>query len=276
MRAYIELMRVNVCLLAWFAFFVGALVIRFDFLASLMEFLLASITVVAICAGGNVINDYFDREIDRINKRQRPIPSGRASIKAVFFLYAFLNIMGLGAAYFVGVYFFVLAFINFVVAFVYSFRLKKTFFVGNAVDSYLASVCFVAPALIKGSFIQLLYSPLLLLGLIAFLVNFGREVIKDIEDVEGDRALGAKTTAIVLGPERAWTIATVFIGLGVLLGLLPYFHGLVSIMYFIGFVPATVLCIVAILKKHTPTKAQMLIKFAMFLVLFGFLAGALL
>ncbi|OYT43011.1 MAG: geranylgeranylglycerol-phosphate geranylgeranyltransferase [Candidatus Aenigmarchaeota archaeon ex4484_56] len=266
---YIRITRPNICVLAWFAFLIGAFIIGLNIFS--LIFILSSISVLMICAGGNIINDYFDYEIDKINKPKRPLPSGRIYLKNVLIFYLIVNIFALIVAYLVNIYFFTLVIVNILTAFIYSYKLKRMLLIGNIIDSYLASVCFVAPILIYNSFTFIVNSPLFILGLIAFFGNFSREIIKDIEDVKGDKDLGAYTLPIAFGKDNAWLIAKILILIALILGVLPYYYDYVSVLYFAGYIPAIILCISSFNKDAA--KSQKRIKKAMFALLIGFLIG---
>ncbi|MBI4720288.1 MAG: geranylgeranylglycerol-phosphate geranylgeranyltransferase [Chitinivibrionia bacterium] len=156
---------------------------------------------------GNMINDYFDADIDRINKPRRPIPSGRLSPPAALFLY------GAGTAAVTAAALYALAprMAAFVLAwevllFIYARFLKRTGLPGNVLVACVASSAFVAGALIAGDPVRAAFPVLF-----AFLFIMGRELVKDAEDLEGDRSAGAKTIAVVFGLDRTLCGASAFL-----------------------------------------------------------------
>ena len=269
---YIEITRPNVCVLAALAYVVGALVVSVSANLSTSFFLHGLLSVWLVCAGGNVINDYFDRFIDAVNRPERPIPSGRISARNALLYYAFLNSLAIVFAYGTTQAFVALVMLNIAVSFVYSYKLKKTFFLGNFVDSYLASICFVAPLFLVSHVMHDMLAFLLILGSVAFLGNLGREIIKDVEDMSGDKKAGAKTIPIVLGREKAFFIARALLIFAASFAVLPLSWGYVSYAYLAGYLPSLYF-IASSISKRDASSAQKRIKIAMFLLILGLLLG---
>src|SRR5262245_1069522 len=167
--------------------------------------LLAIAAGTLVTAAGNVINDYFDAEIDRINKPRRPIPSGRISRRDSRRYYWLLTIvaLGLGAAGGTGVLACTLAWT--LCLYAYSAWLKTRLLLGNLMVSVVSSSGFGLGAWLAGD-----WTASLVPAALAFLFVMGREIVKDVEDLRGDRAGGASTLALTLGARRAVGVALVF------------------------------------------------------------------
>jgi geranylgeranylglycerol-phosphate geranylgeranyltransferase len=266
MNPVLEITRPSVCLLTVFGMVVGLLLLNLPY----GVWILPLISAILICAAGNVINDCFDAEIDKVNRPKRPIPSGRLSRKAAFRLYVILNAAGLFAALFVSPPFFALAAVNSIVLYVYSARLKKTI-LGNLADTYLAVSVFIAPVLIKGGFYNILGSPLLILAVIPFFANYGREILKDVEDAKGDRKSGARTLPIVFGKSRAMRLARAIIIISAAALFAPYFKAVFPANYLIFAALGASGCIYVASLNDAP-KMQKCLKVLMFYVLAVFLA----
>ncbi len=270
MNAYWKIIRPNVCFLAVLGVFVGAV------LSSVYDVTLVLPALAAaffICAGGNVINDFFDFEIDKINKPKRPLPSGKISPGRALSYYLLLSAAGIGLSLSVSVPFFWIAVFNFLVSTLYAWKLKKIAIIGNITDSFLAAVTFLAGGLIAGSFFDILNSPVLVLAFIAFLTTMGREIFKDVEDMKGDKALGARTLPILAGGAISMNIARMFAALGALSAVLPYMTQMFGEYYIISAMP----CMCVLLYSATlkdPKRAQKMVKIGMFLGIFAFLVGA--
>jgi geranylgeranylglycerol-phosphate geranylgeranyltransferase len=134
-----------------------------------------------ITAGGNAMNDYFDRSIDSIIHKERPIPSKRLSPSmalvfgigcfiAGFFLSIFINFLCLS-----------IATINIAMLIIYEKYLKKRGFFGNISISYLVASIFLFGGAAVGNIVATA-----ILAILAFLANMGREIMKDVEDIKGD------------------------------------------------------------------------------------------
>ncbi len=271
MNAYWSIIRPNVCFLASIGVLVGAILSSAGNPATILIALLAAFL---ICAGGNVINDYYDYEIDKINKPKRPLPSGKITPRKAAAYYLVLSATGVALALLVSPPFFWIAVFNFTISALYAWKLKKIAIIGNITDSFLAAVTFLSGALISMTFWDMLASPVLILASIAALTTMGREIYKDIEDTKGDKALGAKTLPILVGSTMSMTLARILVFSGAISAIIPYIHHVFGISYIISVIPCiTVLLYSTILKD--PKKAQKTVKSGMFLGIFAFLVGAL-
>ena len=110
----------------------------------------------------------------------------------------------------------------------------------------------------------------------AFSSNIGREITKDIEDVTGDRKINSKTIPIVFGYKISKIVAILFILLAVIITPVPYLLGLLN-AYYIKIVAASVAAFLYscfVLMKDV-SKAQKIMKIAMFIGILAFLVGAI-
>jgi geranylgeranylglycerol-phosphate geranylgeranyltransferase len=231
--------------------------------------LLPALVGFIICGAGMIINDYFDWEIDRVNKPEKWKAMKNFSRRFWFSYALFMFFVGISLSAFLGAIPFIFVVFNSFLLFLYSAKLKCIPFVKNVVVSYL-----VASAFIFGGIIAKNIFPALLLAIIAFLSNVGREIVKDMSDVEGDEKKGIKTLPIIVGRLYSATIATIFIFSAIVLSPMPYLLGFFSINYMYVLTIAIILFgISCFLILISPTKAHSYIKIAMFVSLFAFIAG---
>lgn len=270
---YWHILRPNVGHLAVFGLLIGFFMLGPSSLS--LRLLFAVIAAFLIGGGGNVINDYFDYEIDRINKPTRILPSGKISRKNALMYFGLLNTLGLLLAYLVNLQFFGIAVLNSMVSLGYAWKLKRTALIGNIADSWLASATFLAGGLVVASVSEIVSSPLMLLAAIAFLVTMGREIYKDIEDVKGDKALGAATMPIAMGITKSMRIAKMLVILGALFAIIPYLNKTFNELYLVAVLPSIIILLYAV-KADEPVKAQKTLKTGMLLGATAFLIGALL
>ncbi|AYK14767.1 MAG: geranylgeranylglycerol-phosphate geranylgeranyltransferase [Methanosarcina flavescens] len=283
-RTYLELMRYENCLMAGFAAVIGTL-IAFNILISdasgsyspenfpLFYSGLVFLVVLLISGAGNTINDYFDVRIDSINRPDRPIPSGRATLKeALYFSYTLFS-LGTLLAFWINLICGFIALFNSLLLIFYAKTLKGTPLLGNLSIGYLTGSTFLFGASVFGfEGLEVLF----VLFLLAALAITAREIVKDIEDIEGDKVEGADTLPIRVGAKKAGYLA-VFIGLlAVLLSPLPYFMQMLGVRYLylvlladMGFFAA----IYQLLVRNNPTKSSRMFKIAMFFALIAFIAG---
>jgi geranylgeranylglycerol-phosphate geranylgeranyltransferase len=240
----------------------------------LTESLYVSVVVFLVTGAGNTINDYYDIEIDRINKPERPLPSGRIGKSKALYLSILLFTTGTLIAFFINHICGIIALFNSLLLIYYAAKLKRTLLLGNLSVGYLTGSTFLFGGAvfyntggIKAVFI---------LFLLATLATVAREIVKDIEDIQGDKQDGANTLAITIGSEKASFMASAIGFIAVIASLLPYLQSLLNIRYLlIVFVADIVffLAIYAILKNKNPTKSSKLFKIAMFVSLIAFLLG---
>ncbi|HVP97274.1 geranylgeranylglycerol-phosphate geranylgeranyltransferase [Methanoregula sp.] len=166
--------------------------------------LLLMAVVTLVTAAGNVVNDYFDAEIDAINRPERPIPSGAVSRNAALAWAGVLFILGLTIGLFTTPLCLAIALINVLLLVAYAARLKSTPFFGNAAVAYLSASIFLFGGAYAGW--HALFD-MLPVAAITFLAMLARELLKDAEDIEGDRAHGADTLAIRVGTKKTAVIA---------------------------------------------------------------------
>ena len=178
------------------------------------DFFFLVLSVLFITAGGYIINDYFDTKIDIVNKPGEMIIGKVWSRKAAMTLYIILNAVGVAGGSYVafktelpklGLIFPLTAGI----LWFYSVSYKRTFLLGNMIVALLSSVVPVMAAIFeKNMYVNFLF--IAGYSLFAFLLTMIREIIKDIEDKEGDTEEGCKTIPIVLGVKGAKIIAIFF------------------------------------------------------------------
>jgi geranylgeranylglycerol-phosphate geranylgeranyltransferase (EC 2.5.1.42) len=243
----------------------------FPILDSLKVFLV----VFLITGAGNAINDYFDIDIDRINKPDRPIPSGKISLRTALYFSLALFAAGSIIATSINMICGAIAVVNSLLLIYYASTLKRTALLGNIAVGYLTGSTFLFGGAIffeyggiKGVFV---------LFVLATMATIAREIVKDIEDIEGDREDGAQTLPIIIGPKKAAYIASLIGLVAVLASPLPYIQSLMTVRYLILVAIADILFAVAvyeILGKNDPARSSKMFKMAMAFALISFIAGA--
>jgi geranylgeranylglycerol-phosphate geranylgeranyltransferase len=242
------------------------------------ETLLLFAVVTLVTAAGNVINDYFDVEIDRVNRPDRPIPSGQVSLPEARAYAVTLFLAGILVCLFTNVLCVAIAVINTLVLIGYAARLKRTPLFGNITVSYLAASMFLFGGALGGMPVLLHVMPF---AVMTFFAMLARELVKDAEDVEGDRASGAVTIPIRYGI-RATMLLTLFCALlGIVTSLGPFLWW--GFWYISGILPVDGIILFACIKvvrSTTPeevknTGASTLLKAGMFASLVVFTLSAL-
>jgi geranylgeranylglycerol-phosphate geranylgeranyltransferase len=207
------------------------------------ESLLLFFIVALITAAGNVINDFFDAEIDAINRPDRPIPSGSVSRGAARGFAITLFLAGILVSFFTNPLCVGIAIFNVVLLIAYAAKLKSTPFIGNIVVAYLSASIFLFGGALNGFDGLVLIIPI---AAITFFAMVSRELLKDAEDVEGDRAGGADTLPIRIGIKKTSELALITAILAVAASFIPYFWW--GIWYLGGIIVVDVIIIIAALR----------------------------
>ena len=239
--------------------------------------ILLLVTVTLITAAGNVINDYFDANIDRINRPERPIPSGSVSPKAARGFAVTLFLSGILVAIFTPSLCLFIAIINTLILVLYAVKLKSMPVVGNATVAYLTASIFLFGGAFAGGDALVLMLPL---AAITFLATMAREILKDAEDVEGDAAGDAYTLPICTGIQSTSRIALGFALAAGVASVIPYLRW--GSWYLVGIFIVDIIIIVAAIRTlpcQTPacvkaTQSTTLIKMGMFAALVVFSLSA--
>ncbi|UCE36842.1 MAG: UbiA family prenyltransferase [Thermoplasmata archaeon] len=276
MKAIFQLLRPLNCVMVAAAVAIGALV------ASGLEGVddnyravgLACIVAFLFTGAGNSLNDYYDRETDRINHPKRPIPSGKIKSNSALFLAIILFIVSLFMALFINIIAFIIVIANLAVMLSYEIFSKAKGAQGNITISWLTATTFLfggaAVWAVERTFI---------LAVLAFLATLGREIAKDIEDIKGDK--DRYTLPMKMGIKNAGIAASSSIALGVLISPMPLLTGVFSSEGSRYYIPAIVVadaifiyCIFLLLRGNTSASTP--IKGAMLIALLAFLAGGIL
>src|SRR3972149_3983997 len=190
---------------------------------------IAGLVGALFTAGGNALNDYFDRDTDRVNHPDRPIPRGDKSPGEAQRFAALLFALSLALASLVNLVAVGIVVLNFGVMVAYEKAFKARGASGNALIAYLVGSLFVfGGAAAYGGDLEAL-NRTLVLGLLAALTTAGREVTKDIEDLAGDVDRG--TVPPRMGVRGAGALAAGAFVAGVVLSIVPYVLGILGAVY---------------------------------------------
>ncbi len=252
--------------------------VRYALLSSFVKLQLPTIlfvclvlAVLCISAGGYIINDIFDLDADKINKPEKVYITESISVEQARFSYWILTLFGLGFGIYTSVQVesFVLSLFFMAAAaslFFYSRFLKRMVLIGNVLIGVLVALPIILVYIFETltvpvyhGFLEVLDSILTNVGMymlvlyyafFSFLTTLVREIIKDVEDINGDHAMEMKTLPILLGTRRARNVSIVFavilvislIGINnafvgddalQLLGIYNYLFLVVPLLYFV-------------------------------------------
>lgn len=233
-------------------------VYEFNLQFSELHFFFLVMATVFITAAGYVINDYFDTKTDLVNRPETVIIGRVLNRRWAILLHVIFNIIGIGLgayiSFYIGIPMLTLVFVFITgILWFYSTTYKRQFLIGNIIVAVLIAlvplmvILFEIPLLNKeyGLLMKELRSDFTHIilwvsafAIFAFLLTMIREIIKDIEDFEGDSAYGRKTMPIVLGVLNSKIVVITFI-LTTLFSLLyinfRFLNDSITLIYFIVF-----------------------------------------
>ena len=245
---------------------------EFSFVGFLIGFFISSYSMV--------INDIYDIDIDKINRPDRPLPSGRVTLNEAKLFSVFLLFIGISLSIISIIrydssilIFFITIFFSFI-SWLYSYNLKKRGLIGNFIVAISMTIPFIFGGIIINGFTNVL---LLSFSTIAFLSGLGREIVKTICDVKGDKSKHVNTISITLGVSNAAKLGGFLILCAVLVSIIPFVLGSVDPIYFIFLILPNSLMLYSSLKiifDHSESSAyriKNLLLMGMLLGLLGFL-----
>jgi geranylgeranylglycerol-phosphate geranylgeranyltransferase len=284
----IEIVRPVNCLMGALTIIIGLLNTRTSISLTLLfsNIILGTLTYIFLAGSGMIINDFYDYEIDKINRPQRPIPRGSVSLsqaKLLFFtylliglLFSFFNVLIFNLNYIIII---LAAFFGFI-GWVYAKWGKKSGFPGNIIVSISFSIGMIYGALLNSSLIPIY---IYYYFITAFFLLLSREIIKGCEDIEGDKKEGVKTLAIRIGAKKATNLAMIFLLLALIFFILPLFTNIINPFLFLimmssGFI-IVVFSIYLMIKKNMQRnefkRVSLLLKIGALLGLLSFVFASL-
>jgi geranylgeranylglycerol-phosphate geranylgeranyltransferase len=267
---YLQLLRLGNCLMSAVALGLAILVaVGTRVLDHPIETVVGATVVFCFVAGGNSLNDYLDREVDKAAHPERPIPSGRISPKVArnisvgAFVLSFalslvlnpLSIAIVGSA--------ILIMIG------YELVTKKRGLLGNLSIAWLTGALFILGGAIVGQ-----VERTLIIGAMAFLATLGREIVKDIQDMEAD--VDRLSLPKRIGKRKAGVVGSAAFLAAVVLSPVPYLVGMFGLGYFFAVLVSDAIFIYSsIVHFENPERGQTWAKYGMAVALVAFLAGGI-
>lgn len=207
-----------------------------------LDFIILVLATVLIAAGGYVINDYFDVKTDLINRGEVIVGTAIPRKQAMMW-HNILNVAGVAAGFYVSwsAGYLWMGFLFLIVSgllYFYSASYKRQFLIGNVIVAVLTAMVpllvvvyedahlfrYYAINAVKIPDIKLTFWWVGGFSVFAFITTLIRELIKDIEDYEGDVAYGRNTVPIVIGimTSKIVTVCLIIVTLGMLGGVWFY------------------------------------------------------
>lgn len=229
--------------------------------------IISAVVVFMFICGGNSLNDYIDYEIDKTAHPERPIPSGRMERRTALHV-ALVMLGGSVVVSFLTVDWecILIVLVACVLMVGYEMFLKQRGFVGNVAIAVLTGMMFLLGGAVVGD-----VADNVVIALMAMLVSVGREISKDIEDMDSDE--GRLTLPMRIGVRNSAALACVFFVAGPVLSVLPMVWESYGPLYYLVVVADVIFLYCAVKVFSDPHKAQKSAKLAMIAALVAFILG---
>ena len=181
----------------------------------------AALSAFLICAAGNIVNDLVDEDVDRTNHPDRVLVRGAISRRSATNLAVVVHLLAMVVALAVSVVIAMTAAAIMALLFVYNLWLKRLPLAGNVLVAVLAALTFVIGGLAVNPHLTLALPGPLIAAVFAFFFHLVREIVKDVQDIEGDRRIGMRTLPHVIGVQKSLSLALALFVVLVLLTYLP-------------------------------------------------------
>jgi len=218
LKAFLRLARIEHSIFLAIAVVIGELVVteRIELLPTLFGML----SVFFIGIASFTINDFLDYNTDKKNKRKdRPLVNGSISMWSAIVAAKIGFPLGILFSLFVNLECFVIAVIFSALAIAYSYHLKKLVLTGNLFIAFSMAIPLVYGNYIVSGNIDL---AICLLALMAFLTGVGREIIKSVQDIKGDKASGRRTLPAAIGRKFSVYFAAYYVVLAIAISPVPF------------------------------------------------------
>lgn len=269
MNKYLQLFRTGNAVMGIFGVAVASfMAVGLDMVDHWMNLLISAVVVFMFICGGNALNDYIDHEIDKIAHPGRPIPSGRMTREQARVAAAVM----LGGSCVVSLFTFdpeciIIVLVACALMVAYEVALKQRGFVGNVTIAVLTGMLFLLGGAVVGDAVDNV-----VVAMMALLVSVGREIAKDIEDMESDE--GRLTLPMRIGVRNASVLSCLFFVAGPLLSIAPMVWHSYGVLYYTVVAADVIFIYCAAVVFKDPHKAQKMAKVAMMVALVSFILGA--
>ncbi len=236
-----------------------------------LNIMLAVLATILVSASANAWNDYLDIEIDRINRPDRPLPSGQVSPRAAKWFSLTLAVLSLLIAASINLPSFIIVLFANLLLYIYSLKLKSTVLLGNLSVAFTSAMSVVFGGVAAGN-----PKPTVWLFVIIFVAILGREVLKTMADYEGDLSESVRTISTVWGKRAARIVFYILIIATLIMMLLPYllriYQPIYAYLILFGVFPVIIYIAIRVSRYRTGPQLEKLSQLMKYDFLFWFLA----
>ena len=274
MNPYIALTRPGNVVLTAVAVVAGSFIAAGDSILDFqVEIVIASLAAMMLVGGGNALNDYNDRESDKENHPNRPIPAGLINADEALVYSRILLSVGLLIVLFglANKLPFIIALIGTVTLISYENNLKALGLSGNIAVGFMSGAVFLYAGMVVND-----PGPTLWMFGLAFLATVAREIVKDIQDLEGDTDRFTLPARIGIGKSLFVTGILLVVAWSLSFTAITQFSGMASNAYAIGVSIANVIMLVGFQNARNGDyfSGQKKIKQGMGVAMLAFIAAA--
>jgi len=243
---FFRFIRPEIIILGVVCVFIGALVAGSKPLS--LDLLLGMIAMFCMGAGCHPFNDYFDYEVDKINHPNRPLPSGVFKRVSGLYMGLILFAISLFLSMFINIFCFAIMLVIILLTFFYESYVKNKGVLGNFLVAFTVSLAFFYGGAIAYGFFKPIF-----FSLVTFFVFFGREILLDVRDFEGDKKT-RKTLPLIIGEKNSIYIGSALVMVSAMLLFIPFFYGIYGMWYGLLAIPLTLFTIYALYLSFVEVK----------------------
>jgi geranylgeranylglycerol-phosphate geranylgeranyltransferase len=270
LTAIIKLIRPVNFLITFVSVIVAAVICVPNLVPGLNVFL-AAISASFVLAAGNIINDIYDIEIDKTNKPLRQLPSGKITIREGYILYIIFTVVSIFISSLINEKALLIVLVSIFLLFLYSKYLKQIPLTGNVTIAFLTGLVFIFGGVVVEN-----PAAAIVPAIFAFLINLIREIVKDMEDVEGDVKAGVVTFPVKFGFQKSKILILIIAISLILYTLYPFITRLYKIEYFVVVMvivnPVLVYSLKILFENHSPKNLKKLSYLLKLNMVFGLIA----
>ena len=239
------------------------------------KIILAAFSASLTLSAGNIINDIKDIEIDKVNHPERPLITGNITVSQAKTDYGSLIFISLLLSFFINPPAFVIALSATVLLILYSYYFKMVPILGNLIVAFLTGLVFIYGGVVVNNPLAAIIP-----AIFAFLINLIREIVKDMQDVEGDLKQGVITFPGKFGFNSSKLLVVELTVILLLVTLYPFITRLYKIEFIILIMavvnPLLIYNLKILFKDHSSSKLNkisIILKLNMFIGLIAILLG---
>jgi len=225
-RACLDLIRMDLAVGAGLFLIAGEILATGE-LPPIPGMMLGFLTLFFISGSANISNDYFDRDVDRVNLSTRPLPSGRITIRELWALFSLFTLCGLISAALLGLIILIIVFVLWSIALLYNMKLKESGFPGNLCVAFCLGMIFILAGILADN----LNGVLITFALLAFFFDLGEEIACDALDMAGDEMRSTRSIAIQIGTDQAMMVSGGMFGIFILITVVPFLMNWLGLDY---------------------------------------------